>query len=254
MSVGRIRGSVLVVCAAGVLAAAAAGAAEPWEGHHFLSDYGKLQRVPGREGNDYLYVDPDTERYGGRYTKVMLDEPEVFLSPDSPYKGAKPQDLAAISGLVRSAAATALKQRGYALVDVPGADTLYIRVAVTDVQIVKKHRSLLAYTPVGFVVDAGVKALQDFMGKYDLLDVALEVELLDSMEQKSLAAAVLQRGKSADARKPISFDALVAVTSELGERCACRVDNSHVPATQRIDCSDPAARKARPLVVGRPAE
>jgi hypothetical protein len=245
---------MLAVFAAGVLAASAASAAEPWEGHHFLSDYGKLQLVPGRDGKDYMYVDPVTGRYGHKYTKVMLDEPEVFLSPDSPYKGAKPQDLAAISGLVRNAAATALKQRGYALVDEPGSDTLYIRVAVTDVQIVKKHRSLLAYTPVGFVVDTGVKALQDFMGKYDLLDVALEVEFLDSVEQKSLAAAVLQRGKSADARKPISFDALVAVTSELGERCACRVDNSHVPAAQRIDCTDPAARKSRPLVLGRSAE
>jgi hypothetical protein len=245
---------MLAVFAAGVLAASAASAAEPWEGHHFLSDYGKLQLVPGRDGKDYMYVDPVTERYGHKYTKVMLDEPEVFLSPDSPYKGAKPQDLAAISGLVRNAAATALKQRGYALVDEAGSDTLYIRVAVTDVQIVKKHRSLLAYTPVGFVVDTGVKALQDFMGKYDLLDVALEVEFLDSVEQKSLAAAVLQRGKSADARKPISFDALVAVTSELGERCACRVDNSHVPAAQRIDCTDPAARKSRPLVLGRSAE
>jgi hypothetical protein len=245
---------MLAVFAAGVLAASAASAAEPWEGHHFLSDYGKLQLVPGRDGKDYMYVDPVTERYGHKYTKVMLDEPEVFLSPDSPYKGAKPQDLAAISGLVRNAAASALKQRGYALVDEPGSDTLYIRVAVTDVQIVKKHRSLLAYTPVGFVVDTGVKALQDFMGKYDLLDVALEVEFLDSVEQKSLAAAVLQRGKSADARKPISFDALVAVTSELGERCACRVDNSHVPAAQRIDCTDPAARKSRPLVLGRSAE
>ncbi|RPH56010.1 MAG: DUF3313 family protein [Acidobacteria bacterium] len=131
------------------------------------------------------------------------------------------------------------------------SSTTYIRVGVTDLSISKKKRGLLAYTPVGFVVDTGMKALKGFMDKYNLLNMALQVETLDSVSHEMLGAAVIQRGKSADATKPISFDALVAATNEYSERLACRLDNSNVAAAQRIDCTDPTARKARPKIVGQ---
>ena len=229
---------------------ATANAQDPWAGQEFLTDYSKLQPIPGKEGKDFAYIAPQAFEVAGKYNSVMLDQPEVFISADSPYKGAKPEDVAAIAGLIRSTTAAALQERGYKLVDQPAADTVYARMAVTDLQISKKKRSLMSYTPMGFVVNAGVKALQDFMDKYDILDMALQVELQDSMNHDVLAAAVLQRGKSADATKPISFDAMVAATNELSERFACRLDNGHVPADQRIDCADPVARKARPKLVG----
>ncbi len=71
------------------------------------------------------------------------------------------------------------------------------------------------------------------------------------MKHDVLGAMLIQRGKSADATKPITFDVLVAVTNELGERMACRLDNAHVAADKRIECTDPAARKARPKVIGQ---
>jgi hypothetical protein len=37
----------------------------------------------------------------------------------------------------------------------------------------------------------------------------------------------------------------------LGDRLACRTDNAHVPAAQRIDCTDPVARESRPKVINR---
>ena len=233
-----------------LLVTAPASAQEPWADDGFLTDYGKLQPIPGKEGKDFAYVAPETFEVVGKYASVMLDQPEVFISSDSPYKGAKPEDVAAIAGLIRSTMAAALEERGYKIVDQPGADTVYIRMAVTDLQIAKKKRGLLAYTPVGFVVDAGVKALQDFMDKYDILDISLQVEVQDSVSHDVLAAAVIQRGQSADASKPIKFDAMVATTNELSERFACRLDNGRVPAAQRIDCVDPVARKARPKLVG----
>jgi hypothetical protein len=135
------------------------------------------------------------------------------------------------------------------MVDRPAPDALYIRLAVTDLQIDKKKCNLLAYTPVGFVVEVGVKALQGLMDKYDVLDMALQIECQDSVTQAVLAAGVIERGKSADAKKAISFDMMAAATNEFAERCACRLDNGHVMAAQRIDCTDPVARKARPKVV-----
>lgn len=215
----------------------------------FLTDYSKL--IPDIDGKDLLYIAPNVEKRAKAYTHVMVDEPEVSISPESPYQGAKPQDLAAISGLVRDAATAALKERGYQIVDKPGANVIYLRMAVTDLQIHKKKRGLLAYTPAGFVVDAGLKAMQDFTQKYDVLDLALQTEAQDSLTGDVLAASVLQRGKSAGADKQLSFDVLVKATDALGERLACRLDNAHVAADQRIDCTDDAAREQRPQVIGR---
>jgi hypothetical protein len=249
----QLKGQVpwLAACAIGLAAAIPAAAADPWAGQTFLSNYSQLQPIPrSRDGNDFAYVVPEHSKLAGRYRKVMLDQPEVFISPHSPYKGAKPEDVAALAAVVRSTIDAALQERGYVLVDEPGTDTLYVRLAVTDLQIQKKKRKLLAYTPVGFVVDAGVKALQGFMDKYDLLDVGLQAEIHDSTSGQILAAAVLQRGKSAAATEPLAFDTVVAVTNELGERFACRLDNTYVHAAERIDCADPVARKSRPKVVG----
>lgn len=251
MRINRTSIGALAVCGLGLLLTTTASAGDQWAGQDFLSDYGKLQPVAGKAGKDYAYVAPDADKIAGRYVKVMVDQPEVFISPSSPYKGTQPEDIAAIAGTVRTTAAAALQQRGYTIVEEAGPDTVYVKLAVTDLQIQKKKRGLLAYTPVGFVVNAGVQALKGFMEKYDLLDMSLQAEVQDSTTQAVLASAVLQRGKSADAKKPIGFDAVVTTTNEFGERFACRLDNARVQVEQRIDCTDAEARKARPIVVGR---
>lgn len=237
-----------VLASSGVVAAHAEPASAT---KTFLTDYSKLQPFPGKDGKDLLYIAPNVEQRAKAYTHVMVDAPEVFISPESPYQGAKPQDLAAISGLVRDATVAALKERGYQIVDKPAANVLYVRTAITDLQIQQKKRGLMSYTPVGLVVDTGAKAMKDFTEKYDVLDLALQTEAQDSLTGDVLAASVLQRGKSAGADKQLSFDVLVKAADALGERLACRLDNAHVAADQRIDCTDTAAREQRPQVIGR---
>jgi hypothetical protein len=241
----------LVIAAVSTVAAGAESGSrkDPWAGQTFLSDYSKLRPVEDSPGHDYVYVVPRAAPGTSRYRSVMFDQPEVFISPDSPYKGAKPADVEAIAELIRSTTIAALKQRGYEIVDRPGPQTVYVRMAVTDLQISKKSRRLLAYTPVGFAVDVAVKALQSFMDKFDILDVALQVEIHDSQSGNVLAQAVLRRGKSADSKRPIPFDDMVVAADELGQRFACRLDNGRVAAAERIDCRDPVARDKRPLLV-----
>lgn len=229
----------------------ASSAQGPWAGQTFLADYSRLRPADRTPGHDYVYVAPQVGPGSAHYRKVMFDQPEVFISPKSPYKGAKPADIEAIAELLRSTTIAALQRRGYEIVEQPGPQTVYVRMAITDLQIAKKSRRLLAYTPVGFAVDMAVKALQSFMDKFNIIDMSLQVEVHDSQSGDVLAEAVLKRGKGADASKPIPFDVMVSSANELGERFACRLDNGRVAVAERIDCSDPAARGQRPLVVER---
>ena len=89
----------------------------------------------------------------------MVDEPEVLISATSDYKGAKPTD-EAVATLVRTDISDAMKAGGYGVVDAAGRNVLYLKVAVTDLSLKKKKRRLLAYTPAGFIINAGVKALR----------------------------------------------------------------------------------------------
>ena len=127
----------------------------------FLSDYSKLQAtpLPNNAGTDLLYVPPGVFDRLAKYNAIMVDEPEVLISATSDYKGAKPTDLEAIATLVRTDISDAMKAGGYGVVDAAGPSVLYLKIAVTDLSLKKKKRRLLAYTPVGFVVNAGVKAL-----------------------------------------------------------------------------------------------
>lgn len=243
--------ATLGLLAAAVVSMQAAAAADEWVGQTFLSDYGKLRPDEVAQGRDYVYFADVGQDRLAHFDKVLLDQPEVFISAESPYRGAKPADLAAIAGAVRDSVASALQSRGYELVESPVPGAVYVRLAVTDLSIEKKKRGLLAYTPVGFVVYSGVRALQDFTDRYEIRDLALQVEVQDSMSRHDLlGAAVMQRGTSADTSRPLSFEALNALVAEYGERLACRLDNGHVTADRRIDCHDRSARQQRPRVLG----
>ena len=137
----------------------------------------------------------------------MLDQPEIFAERRiHPTRVPRPADLAAIAGAVYSQVETALKARGYKIGRTsrePIRSTS--ELGVTDLQIAKKKRGLLAYTPVGFVVDAGVKALQGFHDQVRPARYVAADRNQDSASQQVLAAAVLQRGKTAGAKEADSI-------------------------------------------------
>lgn len=93
----------------------------------FLSDYSKLQpKTNATGGTELLYVAPGAQEELSKYNGVMVDEPEVLISPLSDYKGAKPDDLKAMAEAMRSGASSRLKSGGYNVVDAPGPGILYI--------------------------------------------------------------------------------------------------------------------------------
>ncbi len=137
-----------------------------------------------------------------KYTKVMIDPIEIWISPKSKYKGIKPDDLKVIADTFRKSIIDALEPT-YPVVNKTGPDVLGIRIAITNVYITKKKRGLLGYTPIGFVVSTGIKAIGDNMS---LKEAVIEAELLDSQSNERLGALIDQQSKTA--KKKSSFSAV----------------------------------------------
>lgn len=233
------------VCAAAILALPLlAFAADGNFDRTFLSDYTKLQAKPTAKGTEYIHISPGVLERLGQYNGVMVDQPEVLISPQSDYKGAKPEDLSAIAAMMRETLSQQLTSGGYYVVQAPQADVIYIRLALTDLKLKKKKRNILGYTPVGFVVKAGADMVRDMMDKYDIMGMTLQAELTDSKTNEVLGAVVAERG-AASGKERIDFDELEDQVESFGSRLRCRLDNARVAAAEQIDCMDQKARQAR---------
>lgn len=208
--------------------------AQPNEGG-FLRDYSKLQAAPDNPFEE-LYIAPAAMKRAAQYTAVMIDQPEIFVHPSSKYQGMKPDDMKAIADSLRGAVANELKG-AYRLVDQPGENVLYVRLAIGDVMLQKKKRPILAYTPIGAIVHAGKNVARDVTDKIDLNDLKVEGEVLDSVSLEQLGAMTSSRGSlSVDTAKPVSWERLHELFTTVGKRLRCRLDNSKVSEAEWTNC------------------
>jgi hypothetical protein len=160
----------------------------------FLGNYGQLQ--PGGDDRAALiYVNPDVDFKP--YTKLMFERVSVFLSPTLESREIDPTILKELTDFYQNALLEAVKG-GYEVVDQPGPDVLWVRVAITDVVPSNPTANTMSsIIPVGMVVAGATKAVSD--ANLGTGEAATEMEVLDSMTKERLAAAVDRRqgGKSA---------------------------------------------------------
>ncbi len=200
----------------------------------FMDDYSILKATDNPGGAEYIYLSDDAFEQIAAYDAVMIDEPEVFISPDSDYKGAKPKELAALSDEVRKGIAVPLSDDFY-VVDQPGPNVMYIRVGLTHLDLKKKRRRLIGYTPVGLVAGAVIGAAStDLARDANLQGMAIEGEVYDSSTGDLLVALIDVLGDGEEA--PASWEELEAATLAYGELIACRLGNAKLPADQRQTC------------------
>ena len=207
----------------------------------FLTDYSLLE--PNVEGKfvSHRYFDVNVVRRMADYNAVFVDQPEIFISTDSKYKGAKGDQLKALADVARLATMERLEANGYTIATEPGANTLYFRWALTDLYLQKKKRGILSYTPVGFVVHATTQAaVRDLWKKIDIAEIRLEIELSDFVTGEILAAAVTRRHglRKAKGQKAeiVSWQDLDALFKTVGERFACALDNAKIPESEWTPC------------------
>jgi hypothetical protein len=202
----------------------------------FLSDYSRLQASPDNPF-DEIYVAPDALKRSTQYTAVMIDQPEFFIHPDSKYKGMKPDDMKVIADALREAVSNELKG-AYQIVDEPGSNVLYVRLAVGDVMLQKKKRPILAYIPVGAVVYAAKKLVTDVTREVDLKNLKVEGEVLDSVSLEQFGAMTSSRGSLSThgGAQPVSWEELNNLFAIVGKRLRCRLDNAKVSEAQWSKC------------------
>lgn len=204
----------------------------------FLTDYSRLERAVDNPF-DEIYVSPEGLKHGSQYTAVMVDQPELFIHPDSKYKGIKPDDMKVIADALRENVTAELENK-YQIVDKPGPNVLYVRLAVGDLMLQKKKRPILAYIPVGAVVYAAKNLASEATKKIDLTNMKFEVEMLDSESHEQIGAATSSRGSlsasAGDATEPVSWDELDNLFTIVGKRLRCRLDNARLPEEQWAKC------------------
>ena len=199
----------------------------------FLSDYSRLTRSADEQRMDYSYLVEDAPDRLANFSAVMIDQPEIFVSPDSKYKGMKPDDMKQLADAFRNAMAQELVET-YTIVDQPGPNVLYLRFAFSNLQVKKQRRRLLSYTPVGLVANAVKSALTDITNKIDLKGITVEMEVLDSSSEEQLAALLEVRSPTDE--EPTSWEDVEVLIGVYAQRLRCNLDNARVAESDRVDC------------------
>ena len=198
----------------------------------FMEDYSLLTKVEDGSA-DYRYLSEGGTDKIAKYQAVMLDQPEIFIAPDSPYKGAKPKHLDALADAFRAGVAQGLSDHFY-VVDNPGPDVMYAGMAISNLYLEKKKRRLIGYTPVGLVGGAVVGAAQsDIAKKANLQKAVLEFEVRDSQTGELVVAVMDMRGTDQDTA---TWEELEAAALAYGRLAGCRLNNSKFPPDARVDC------------------
>ncbi len=216
----------------------------------FLTNYELLKPRTSRDGKttDMAYFAPEAMQKLSGYKAVMIDQPAIYFSPDSPVKGMQPDDQKALAEHVREMLSAGLTEGGYTIAQQPGPDVLFVRVALTDVMVKKKKRGALAYLPIGAVLKLAADAVRETLSKVDFIEMTFQGELVDSVSTDVLGALVAPRGtRKAEGQKEtrIDIDEFDQNVRAWSHRLRCQLDNSKLAADQQVDCTDDAANSAR---------
>ena len=201
----------------------------------FLEDYEQLQPSDDVWLN-YIYTRPGFREKLSDTKAFMVEQPEIFVAADSKYGGMKPDDMKMMADTLRAVFAEALVEE-FQIAASPGPNTLVMRMAFTNVHLKKKGRSLLGYTPVGFVASSAKKAfLNDFVDNILLTEVVWEAEILDSQTGERYGALIISLGNKNKKKDFASWDQLIRVMEIGSARLICRLGNSRSTDGEIRDC------------------
>ncbi len=179
----------------------------------FLEEYPEL--LPMENVPALVWKAPDVDK---KYRAILYDTPEIFLDPESEYKGIQPDAIKALSDALREILETNAAKRGLEVTDEPGPHVLRVRSALTNVYFKRRSRSNRFRYPTSY----SAVQLRAAMGReVSLVEATLEYEALDSETGLRLGVVIAQEGQRAveelDVREsPASWSDLASALNRLG--------------------------------------
>jgi hypothetical protein len=234
---------VLIVCAWAQSAAAEAHIRDPIDRGFLSLDYEQMRTEPREKGFDLIYIAPGAFERLADYDGVMIDQPEVWIDRTSDYPGTKADYLKAIVDLIRDKLAGSLIRGGNNVVEAPGPKVAYVRVALTDLYLKKKPgKQARGYTAI--TSQTPEEMMQTMLKYFDVVEMALQLEVVDLNTEEVLGAAVIKRGergergdKSGKNDQRLDFGEFLGVVDEYVGRIRCRFDNSKLRKDEWVDCT-----------------
>ena len=148
----------------------------------FLSNYSLLKAVDVKDDSNLRrFISKEIKTRG--YTKILLDPISFYPAPPAGSNISK-QVLSEISHYFNKTFSHAISEN-FSLTNMPGKDTLRIKMAITGVSITDKSLSVYQYIPIAFLVTAASGGMSDVE-----VQLQVEAEVVDSLSGELMAAAV----------------------------------------------------------------
>jgi hypothetical protein len=147
------------------------GAGQPKLSDFIMSPAPEMQPIPEMEGA-WFWNKPGVEF--NKYDKILLEDIEIFLAPDSKYKGINAAQMKALSDSMRAVMIAALEP-DYPVVSKSGPGVLVARIAITNVYLDKPKHKTGQYIPFVFVYDK----LTDKPKNFSIKNASVEPEMFD---------------------------------------------------------------------------
>jgi hypothetical protein len=184
----------------------------------FIENMPELKQDPDRAGAS-IWQKEGVDR--SVYKKVMFAPVELFISPDSKYKGLDPDELKALTdGFIKTLTDTLAPE--IQVVSEAGPDVLFVRVAMTNVKLANKKRGLLGYTPIGFVTTSVMNAAG---ARISLKDAELEFETLDSVSGERVGVLV-DKMPTTEEEDKLSWDSISKSMEFYAQRFKARMQQA----------------------------
>jgi len=150
------------------------GAGPPKLSDFIMSPAPEMKSIPNMEGAWY-WNKPGLEFKN--YDKILLEDLEIFLAPDSKYKGINADQMKALSDSMRAVMIAALEP-DYPVVSKSGPGVLVARIAITNVYLDKPKHKFGQYSPIGLLA-SGVKKIAGKPKNFSIKNASVEAEMFD---------------------------------------------------------------------------
>ena len=152
----------------------------------------------------------------GDYDKMLFGSVTLYFAESSKAKDIDADEAKAISDSMRAAVVKAVAGAGsMEVAETPGPSTVLINVAITEIDMQKKKRGLLGYTPVGLVASAAGELAG--MTRMQLKDANIEGELVDSVSGDVVALFRIDEVPKKKGEKSRSWDDVTTIFEKLLE-------------------------------------